>query len=257
MNASSPPTSVIKSAGRVLEVFEHLRALGEPQTATAIGRALGWPKSSTNALLKSLVALGYLSFDSTRLTYFPTLRVTQLGEWLPPRLLGGAVTGPLLDELHQATGETITLSMQNDQAMQLLRVLPGTFPIALQVSEGYRVPLFGTGIGAAFLSTLEDEEIRRLAERPFPRGPRRTVRVDLELVLRDVRAVRRQGWIAAYDRLTPDTGAIAMPLPTPVEGRSLVIAVAGLSVRMRRNEGQLLRSLRRAVARHFPDGRAA
>ncbi len=256
MDAATPSANVIKSAGRVLEVFEHLRTVGEPQTATRIGRALGWPKSSTNALLKSLVALGYLSFDRTRATYFPTLRVTRLGEWLPPRLLGGGATARLLDELSAATGETITLSMQNDQSMQLLRVLPGTFPISLQVREGYLVPLFETGIGAAFLSTLDDEAIRRLAERPSPRATRRSARIDIERVLSEVRTVRRQGWVAAYDRLTADTGAVAMPLPAPIDGRALVVAIAGLSDRIRRNETQLLRTLRKTVARHHPGERA-
>lgn len=254
---AAPANSVVKSVGRVLEVLELLREERRPLTATDIGRALGYPKSSANAILKSLVALGYLSFDRASLAYFPTLRVTQLGDWLPGVLLGRAEALNLLDELHEATSETVTLSMQNDLSMQFLRVIQGTHPISLRVVDGYVAPLFGTGVGAALLSTKSPEEVRALAERALGRARKRSERFDLEAVLAEIEAVRRQGYAAAYDRLLADTGAIAMPLPTPVDGRVLVVAVAGLGGRIHRNESRIIRVMRRAIARYFPARKSA
>jgi len=51
---------VVKSVGRVLEVLDFFRQQRNPAKANDIGLALGYPKSSTNALLKSMVSLGYL-----------------------------------------------------------------------------------------------------------------------------------------------------------------------------------------------------
>ena len=239
--------TVVKSAARVFEVFELLREEARPLTATAIGRRLSYPKSSTNALLKSLVAMGYLSFEPDGLTYFPTLRLTDLGHWLPAALLGSGDMLSMLEELRDATSETVTLSMHSDLSMQFLRVLPGTFPISLRVTEGYLAPLFGTGVGIAFLSTRSDADIEQFAERFRRARGRRRSSFDLDAVLDEVRTARQRGYVAAYDRLLADTGAIAMPMPTQVDGQTLVVAVAGLGDRIRRNEKTILRSMRRAM----------
>ncbi len=250
--APAPANSVVKSVGRVLAVFEHLREVGKPMTATEIGRALEYPKSSTNALLKSLVTLGYLSFDRESLLYFPTLRLTHLGDWLPASLVGSPNTLNLLEALHEATGETITLSMQNDFSMQFLRVITGSFPISLRIGEGYMVPLFGTGVGTSLLASKTDPEIRTLVQRANSRIRRRADRIDLDKTLTEVQRTRRQGYCAAYDRLLAHTGAISMPLPATVDGSALVVAVAGLGDRIQRNEAQIIRTMRRLMTRHFP-----
>lgn len=252
---SAPTRSVVKSAGRVLAVFEHLREIGRPLSATDIGRALEYPKSSTSALLKSLVTLGYLSFDRQSLLYFPTLRLTHLGDWLPATMVGSPNTLNLIEALHEATSETVTLSIQNEGSMQFLKVITGTFPISLRIGEGYMVPLLGTGVGTSLLTTRSDTEIRTLVQRINTRTRRRAERVDVEKVLAETRKARRDGYCAAYDRLLTHTGAISMALPATVEGSALVVAVAGLGDRIKGNEVQIVRTLRRLVTRHFP-GRA-
>lgn len=249
------PMAVVKSVGRVIEVFELMRDTRRPLTGTEIGRTLDYPKSSTNAILKSLVALGYLSLDQEGLTYFPTLRLTQLGDWVPAALLGSGEAANLVGELHEATGETVTLSMQNDLSIELLRLIPGKFPISLRVREGFMAPLFGTGIGSALLSTMPDDRVEALAERFNAQARRRRDRVDISAVMQEVRQVRSQGYAAAYDRLMDDTGAVAMPLPKSLEGRQLIVAVAGLGDRIRRNETMIVRTMRRAIGRYYTTAR--
>ncbi|HSN71880.1 MAG TPA: IclR family transcriptional regulator C-terminal domain-containing protein [Steroidobacteraceae bacterium] len=255
----APPAEggVVKSAGRVLEVFELFRELRRPLTATDIGRALRYPKSSTNALLKSLVALGYLSFSRPSLTYFPTLRLTGLADWVPSALFGSEDTQNLLEELHEATGETITLSMHNELSMQFLRAIPGTFPISLRIVEGYMVPVFGTAVGGAYLATRPDDEILALIDRANARTRRRGAKLDPDAVLKEIATIRDRGYSLAYDRVVEDTGAVAVALPAALEGRTLVVAIAGLGDRIKRNERNIIRLLRAAVLRYYPSRRTA
>ena len=74
--------SIVKSVGRVFEVLELFDAERAALTATAIARALKYPASSTVALLKSMVRLGYLTYDPSERTYFPTLRMALISHWL-------------------------------------------------------------------------------------------------------------------------------------------------------------------------------
>ncbi|MEO0996035.1 MAG: helix-turn-helix domain-containing protein [Pseudomonadota bacterium] len=236
-------TEVVKSVGRVIEVLEFFRDGQSQASATEICDTLGYPNSSADALLKSLVSLGYLTFDTQSRRYFPTLRVTRLGDWIPNQLFSDGTTA-MLESLHESTGETVTLSMQNDLHMQFVRVLPGTFPISLRVSEGYLGPLFGTAVGEAFLSQLNDRQIQRLLQRARRTPGSVAGRMRLSAVIEEVGRTRELGYAVAYDRILPDTGAVAMPLPG---NSSFVVAVGGLASRIHLSEKAIIRLMRRAI----------
>ena len=69
----------VKSARRAFEILELFDRERRPLALKDILEALGYPASSGSALLKSLVALGYLDYDRDRRTYFPTMRISALG----------------------------------------------------------------------------------------------------------------------------------------------------------------------------------
>lgn len=251
-----PPGGVVKSAGRAFEVLELFRRERRQLSAAEIGQALGYPKSSANALLKSLVALGYLVLNARTLQYFPSLSVTGLGDWIPSVVLAAGDAYEILAEVHAATQETVTLTVQTDLSVSFLKVLPGTFPISLRMTEGFVAPLFTTAVGTAILSQLPDDEIASLASRANSRARRRADHVQLEEVMRHVEDVREKGFTVTYDAVFPDTGAIAVPFPSHVEGFPLAIGVGGLRERIRRNEAAILRTVKSSLARHVGRGSA-
>lgn len=241
---------IVKSAARVMEVLELFARRREPLSGTEIGLELGYPKSSANALLKSLVSLGYLSQDTESLRYFPSLRVTRLGDWVPSMVLGATEAVDIVRTLHAETSETVTLSMQTGLQMQFIRVMPGTFPISLQINEGFTAPIFGTAVGAAMLSSLADDVIDELYDRARRLGALTRPDLALESVMTEVRTARRDGHAVGYDRILSDTGAVAAPLPPTEYGPTLVVGVGGLSGRIHRNEAKIIRAIKRAIARH-------
>lgn len=242
--------NVVKSVARVLEVLELFTRQREPMSGIQICRSLDYPKSSANAILKSLVELGYLALNPDNLNYFPSLRVTYLGDWIPGQLLGTIEITTLLENLQVATGETVTLSMQNGFHMQFIRILPGTFPLSLRVSEGFMAPIFGTAVGAAYLSTITDQAILSLYERAVNRGVLKGRAVSLEAVMEDVVTARKDGCARGYDRILPDTGAIAAPLKTQAHDQHLVVGVGGLSARIRRSEDTIVENLKRVIRQY-------
>lgn len=80
--------------------------------------------------------------------------VTQLGDWIPSIVLASGDAFDIVNEIHAATQETVTLSVQNDLNCRFLRVIPGTFPISLRLSEGFLAPLFTTAVGTSITSRL-------------------------------------------------------------------------------------------------------
>jgi DNA-binding IclR family transcriptional regulator len=237
--------ATVKSAERVLKLFELFSGERTPMSGADVSRRLGWPKSSANILLRSLVGLGYLTLDQNTMEYFPSPSVTRLGDWIPHSLAAGDDVLRRLEELHDRTGETVTLSMQNGFEMTFVSVLPGTFPISLTMSDGFTTPIFTTAVGIAFLATESDDAIRRLAQRANRRRAPLGRRIDVNRVLDEVHAARERGVAVGYERVFPDTGAIAMPLPAAAGGRRLVVGAGGLAARIRRSESQIIDAMRR------------
>lgn len=100
----------VKSAVRAFEILEYFKLNQQRRSMSEIASDLGYPQSSTTVLLKTLLSLGYLSYDRQEHAYFPTPKLTALGEWVPTALFG---TGKILDamrDVHRATGEESSLA---------------------------------------------------------------------------------------------------------------------------------------------------
>ncbi|MFT6958094.1 MAG: DNA-binding IclR family transcriptional regulator [Halieaceae bacterium] len=243
-------SEIVKSCARVLEVLRLFSESKRSLSAAEVCQHLGYPKSSANALLKSLVQLGYLSLDTESIRYFPTLRITRLGDWIPGVLLGSGEASGMLQSLHNATQETVTLSMQNGLYMEFIRVIVGAFSIALQMKEGHRAPLFGTSVGTAALSAKEDSAIRDLYDRAAGMQEENHPTDSLEDVMQEVRLARERGYAIAYDRLLPDSGAVACPLFLTGVEHTLVIAAGGPTERIIRSENAIASELLRLRNQH-------
>jgi DNA-binding IclR family transcriptional regulator len=241
--------STIKSVGRVFEVLELFEKLREPLTSIKVGRHLNYPASSALALLKSMVALGYLSFDRIDRTYFPTVRLTLLGQWVERAVhMGEGSLINMIDEMIKVTGESVSISSQNDLHMQFIHIGQGPQHITVSITAGALAPLFRSSIGLVALTLRPDAEIARLAARHNKSAKTREERVDAAEIIKIVEGIRRRGWFAGYDMYVEGLGAIAFVLPTLDGRRSMVLSVSGLAARIRRNEATIVESVQKLLA---------
>lgn len=245
-----PKTPVVKSVGRVFEVLECFSRLRVPLTAVEIEKRLDYPASSTVAILKSMVALGYLSFDRMSRTYFPTIRLAMLSDWIDSAIVGNDRLGKLVEELRVETGETIILASQSDLSVQYLLSLPGPYPVKFNAPAGSLRPLCGSGAGWALLSAKPDAEVLAIVQRLNRVAPA-SRKVDADALLDLLREVRKLGYAASYGTVVPGSGILAMVLPTLGQERPLVIGVGGPVERLRKNEAPIVRAMRSAIKRHF------
>ncbi|MGI4800060.1 MAG: IclR family transcriptional regulator [Janthinobacterium lividum] len=236
---------VVKSVGRVFAILEAFARVQQSMTAIEIGRRLGTPPSSTAAILKSMVTLGYLSFDRVTRVYLPTIRLGMLTHWVDGASLGSAALDRLIEALHETTGETIIIATQSDLEMKYLLTRPGRFPIRFLAPTGLRRPLCGSGTGWALLASKTDAEVGALIQhvnRAMPTQP-----VDERRLLDLLAQVRVQGYAASYGNVISGSGVIAMVLPGGE--RSLVLGVGGPAERLERSEAQIVEQMRTAIAR--------
>lgn len=238
--------SIVKSVGRVFEVLELFDVEQKALTATQVGRKLKYPASSTLALLKSMVNLGYLGFDRAERVYAPTVRVSLLGRWVEATLFGEGWLFEMMEDLRAKTGQSVLLSIQNDLQMQFIHVILGE-SFSLNVKAGHTVPLFRSAIGMVALSDRPDKEIAKFVERFNRRAKGPEQKVDLNTLMGTVRRVRTQGYCTGYDLYYPGVGAIAFLLKPKVGKYSAVLSIGGVTAKLKESEAQIVRLVKAAV----------
>jgi DNA-binding IclR family transcriptional regulator len=241
--------SVSRSAVRALDILEYFGHVRRPLRAIEIFSALGLHPSTANQILKSMVESAHLVFDVRTKTYQPSHRLARFGAWVTDCYGGGPAVGEVLQDVQVAAGEVVTLTTPNDLFMQVLD-LGGRMDETVRAERGLCISVFGSTVGAAYLSTLSDAEISWLAARARLAAPEAA-----EAVAQAVR-VRREGF-AEGPSGSGDIWSIAAPLPERAGRIPLVLGVAGPLDRIQGRRAELASVIRGAISRRLcPEGAA-
>ena len=246
----------VKSAARVLEVFEYFDRVRAPATVMDVARALGYPQSSTSVLLRSLVKLGYLEQDSTRRNYLPTPRVTLLGSWIEPLLAPGGEIVRLMNDLGAETGETIILGVPSGEVVRYIHVVQATTSVRLHVRNGTIRPMATSGMGRLFMSEMDEARVRQIVHRYNAEVAADGNTLSFAAVRRDLASIRADGYVPSFDRVTPGAGGISVPLPVAPQGVPMAVAVAGLSKNINDRREHFVQMIRQSIRRHLQPGPA-
>ncbi|SMH27649.1 transcriptional regulator, IclR family [Mesorhizobium australicum] len=240
----------IKTARRVFEVLEYFESVQRPISLKEIATRYDYPTSSAAALLKSMVTLGYLFYDSYNRTYMPTMRIAQMGSWLNSGLFGETEILAMVDFVHGELDELVNISTQSDLNAQYIHCLQTSKRLRFEVQPGDIRPLAISGIGRTMLSTHTDVEIARLMRRINALCPP-SEQMDLEELMKIINGIRRDGYMFSKHIITPDAGVIAMPLPKRGFGRVLVLGVGGPVFRLEENQESILSCMREGIRRYL------
>lgn len=244
--------SQVKSATRAIEILEYFKRFRQPRAMSEIAFALGYPQSSTTVLLKTLVTLGYLNFDRSERLYFPTPKVTSLGDWIPRALFG---TGRVLDALrdvHAATGETVSIGTRNDVYLQYVQIIQSVHALRFHVDEGTLRPLTKSAVGWTLLSTLPDDKIDNIVRRANIATPKPSERVKIGDMMEKVREIRRTGYCWTENVPFLGGGTICVLLPITIQNQPAVLGLGGAAERIRQNRDRYLAVLQRAAKSVLP-----
>lgn len=233
--------SVSRSATRALDVLELFGTRRCAMRAVEIGGALGLNPSSTNQMLKTMIGSGHLVFDARKKTYLPSARLTKFSRWISSLYGPDADIRDLLTDIGQRTGLVATASSPNDLFMQ---IIDSAIPEGSTAERGLRISIFGSAIGSAYLSTLDDAEIMRLATRA------RLDKVQKQMLPEQVAFVREQGF-AQGSTADDQIWSVALPLPVEVFQVPTVLGIAGPHDTVRDAASALVETIRQAIQDRF------
>jgi DNA-binding IclR family transcriptional regulator len=205
----------VKSADRVLDLFEVLARWGQPMSHTDLALQLNIPKSSLTQLLHTLVQRGYIAFAPESRSYV-----------LGPSLLGLArqrsyardlalQARPVLEQLTRTCSESTALNVLRGDASVIVATVLGPHRLVSHMRQGDAAPLYATSGGKillAFLPTaMRQEYLARVKpERILPNTLHTRTAIEKEIA-----RVRESGVAFVHEEFTPGIVGIAVAVRAP------------------------------------------
>jgi DNA-binding IclR family transcriptional regulator len=151
LTAVSPDPSPAATVEKAVDILFHLHAAGSAQGVTAIGRALGMPKSSAHRLLASLTRRGLVERDE-RGRYRPGIGLLALGLGVLDREPLVAAARPVLEEEAEELGETFFVVGPRAGDIAVFDKVEGNGFLRAAPRVGSTVPVHATAVGKLFLA---------------------------------------------------------------------------------------------------------
>jgi len=250
-DASSSQTRVVKSAVRTLEILEHFDEVRQPLNVVGIAEALGYPQSSTAALLRSMTAMGYLHYNARKRTFMPTDRVPILGSWINPALFEDGALPKLARAVGKRTGQLVVLAARNADMAQYIHILSEPAAVSYHIKIGQKRPLATSAVGQVLLSTMEEKNVRRIYHRLNAYATGAEERTDVPALLSRLSAIRKSGYSFTENAVVAGYGMIAMALPRKCTSRPLALGVCGRCEALEPREAEIVGIMREEMKLYF------
>jgi DNA-binding IclR family transcriptional regulator len=217
----------VERAFAILETFERER---RPLSMKELADYCRIPASTCHSLVHTLLKHAYLYQTGRRKDLYPTRRLYDIGATIVAHDAVLQRLEPVMQELRDATHETVILGRRQKDRVVYLAVVEGPEVIRYSARAGDTKPLHSTCIGKALLSAMEEEEARSLLSGQSLTRITTATLTDVDALLANIAAGRQRGIFITNGENVPDVMAMAMPIAINNEGYGL--AVAGPSHRM-------------------------
>ena len=240
---------MVKSAVRVLDIFEAFEAQQRALTISELVDLLQIPQSSMSTLIKSLVAKGFVEYDAETRRYRPSVRLAFVGNWVLGSTDVIARIHALAQKLHDETGETVLIGAENGLYLQYLSLVVSPHTLRFSLHPGLKRPIHRSGLGIMLLSLKGDAEIGRLVRRYNAELEDETeTRATPSEVVSMIMDARSQGWFFSSNLVVQGGGSIATLLPLPRDHGMLAIGFGGQTKQLVEKSDNLREVLLRHVA---------
>lgn len=221
----------VKSAERVLKIFELLEQCPGGMTNKEISETMNFAPSSTIALLQTMAENGYLLVDEQK-RYSLGGKLVSLGNIAASRFDIGRMATPYLRHLMRTLEETCFLGVLSGDEIVYIAKEMCERTINTNAQIGSRKPVYCTGLGKAFLSFLPPEESRDLMKDfEFKKYTHNTV-ADVDELRRQLQGFRMQGFAVDDQEIEEGLWCLAVPVYDGYHRMAAAISVSGPKERM-------------------------
>ena len=235
---------VVKSAVRALEILEFFDRRRGPASVGDIAADLNYPQSSTSALMRSLVKVGYLTYDAHRRAFMPTHRVPLRGSWLGEPFFQ---EGPVLSaarSIAERTGLAVGIARRNNNRLQWMHVCASDTMSAEEI-HACAPSMTQSAVGLSLMAALDDTQIRSLLHRLNAEARDLSEVVRPADMMEQISTIRRDGHVF---REANGFSMLAMTAPVLCGDEPVAIAVVDRSRLLAEGPTDAIEIMRETVA---------
>jgi DNA-binding IclR family transcriptional regulator len=215
------------SVPRAFAVLELLATQTEPMRLSALALQLGLQKSTAHRMLGTLIDLGYVEQDAASGCYQATLRLWEMGTGLIAHHRIKQVATRFLQQLHGATGETVSLTILSGHDVLYLDKLVSPRPTRFTSRVGSRVPAVLTAGGKAILALSPDA--RSIARQSLA-AVKDQRRVGIDAFMKELKEIRAQGY--AESSFRPGVVSYGAPILGQADTAAAALSVSAPTSRL-------------------------
>lgn len=221
----------VKSAERVLEIFNILADNPRGMTCKEISGKLGYASSSTFELLKTLLENGYLSINENKKYSLGTMLI-RLGNVVNDNLDLKKIIKPHLLELMDIILETIFLGMISKKEIIYIDKVQSSQTVATNANIGSLKPLYCTGLGKVILAHMDKEKVDEiLDDMEFVKYTNNTITNKNEFK-KKLKEYKRQGYAIDDEEIEEGLWCLSVPIYDSKGEVHLAISTSGPKERM-------------------------
>ncbi|MFY4775712.1 IclR family transcriptional regulator [Metabacillus sp. RGM 3146] len=232
----------VKSAQRVLEIFELLIEYPGGLNVKEISESLSFPQSSTFTLVKTLHEAGYVTQDMQK-RYKLGPKLIHLGTSAMDSLDIHTEGLPHLQELMRRGEETVFMAVLSVDELVYVAKIDNNRSIRTSAQPGYRKPLYCTGLGKAFLAFIPHEEQVKLLEHIELLPITENTITDKTVLKKQLTEFRKQGYSIDDEENEEGLYCLAAPVYGPMGDVRAAISMAGPKNRMQHRKDKLAEDL--------------
>ena len=234
----------IQKIGPLLDLF----TVDHPEWGvTEAAEAIGMPRSSTHALMTSLVETGLLNSPG-RGRYRLGWRIVELYETMRASLDLRAVGTSVLHALNEETGETVNMGVLDHEEVLYLDRVSGRMQLSVTgLRPGSRLEPHCCAIGKVLLAFTHPVEAQQILNaRPLKRYTEHTI-TDPKKLVAELDEVRRTGLAYEDGEVVAEVACVAAPVRDPFGATVAAISLTVPAARMAKRKVELSKALRQAA----------
>lgn len=207
-------------------IIEEMAPVGEGMRVTDLARRLGMPKARIYRFLQTLVAIGYVVQDPETERYRLTLKLYHVGQAIADGTQLITVARPEMIRLRDATGQTTTLSVLEEQGMRVIDIVRMETPVQIVTKPGALLDFHASAQGKLALAFGPARLWDVVRSRPLQAVTEDTL-TDIARLEDEVAEVRARGWAVAPSQLLPGINAVSAPILDATNSMVGSINIAG------------------------------
>jgi len=246
--AKSEQKNPIQVIARMLKLLDVLAAHPEPLGLKQVAQYTGLHPSTAHRILSAMAAdrlVDRIEPGSYRLG----MRLLELGNLVKMRINVREMALPVMRELHAQIGETVNLSVrQDDEIVYVERTSSGRSAMRVVHVIGARAALHITAAGKLFLLEEGFAKLREYAKRTGLAAHTKNTIASPPLLERELERIQRQGWATDNEEAEIGVRCVAAAVRDDAGGLIAALSISSPADRMKPAWGPLVKEAAERIA---------